>query len=65
MKKMKPKSTQPCSYCTARADWKSNGLSLVKFACQDHVYRLVKHEKDTRDNGHMTEADHQTWGRLV
>lgn len=64
MKKMKPQSTQPCSYCKTRAAWRSGGLSLIKYACADHVKELQAHEVATRDDGHMSEADHQTWGRL-
>jgi len=62
MKKMKPQSTQPCSYCKARADWKAGWP--IKFACEEHKHVLQEHETNTRDDGHMSEADHQTWGRF-
>jgi hypothetical protein len=65
MRKMRPQSTQPCSFCRARAEWKSGGLSLVKFACNPHRAELERHEAQTRDDGHMSEADRQTWGKLL
>lgn len=64
MKKMKPQSTQRCTYCKERADWRSGGLSSVAYACTAHQQKLREHEAATRDNGYMTEADHQSWGRL-
>lgn len=64
MKKMKPKSTQPCSYCKLRAKWKANGLIFPKFACETHVTELRNFELAHEDNGYMSEADYQTWGRL-
>jgi hypothetical protein len=65
MKKMSAKSTQRCTYCKSRADWRSNGLASVKYACKNHIEDLRKHQEacDKLDNGHMSEADHQTWGR--
>lgn len=64
MKKIKYESTRNCSFCPARAAWRSSGLGLQKFACDDHRPELRKHEVEQADNGHMSEADHQTWGRL-
>jgi len=64
MKKMKPQSTQPCSWCKARANWRSTQLSMVKYACNTHKSTLQNHEQQSRDDGYMSEADHQTWGRL-
>lgn len=62
MKKMKPQSTQPCTYCKVRAEWKAGWP--MKFACKDHQQDLQAYEKQTRDDGYMTDADYQTWGRL-
>lgn len=65
MKKMASKSTQPCSYCKARATWKSNGRGSIKYACPEHMAELKAHEDavDKLDN-HMSEGDYQSWGRL-
>jgi hypothetical protein len=64
MKRVKPKSTQRCSYCSVRAEWKTQHLNDTKFACTTHKDDLQKHEQLHQDDGHMSEADYQTWGRL-
>lgn len=65
MKKMKPTSTQPCSYCKARAVWRTQSLNFQqKFACDIHKKTLEAYEKDNRDDGYMSEGDYQSWGRL-
>ena len=48
-----------CTYCKpAKVDalWRDWRLN---FACTNH-----KHKLDTGDDGHMSEADYQTWGKL-
>lgn len=37
-----------------------SGISPRGYACEQHKAELVASE----DDGYMTEADHQTWGRL-
>jgi hypothetical protein len=64
VRKTKPTSTQPCSFCKARATWRTNGLSFMKHACDEHQPQLREYEKQNQDDGHMSEADHQTWGRF-
>jgi hypothetical protein len=64
VKKTKPASTQPCSYCKARAQWRTGGLSLNKFACDEHQSTLRELETKSADDGRMSEADYQSWGRL-
>jgi len=64
MKKAKPKSTERCSYCMMRAEWRSSGATLNKYACTEHQVDLQKYEADNRDDGYMSEADYQTWGRF-
>lgn len=68
MKKMKPTSTQPCTYCKDRAIWRSSGFSLIKmeYACESHklIVQLKEQAAEKSRNDHMSEADHQTWGRL-
>lgn len=67
-----------CSFCKpakVSAVWRNTHLRCdrkdekLQFACKDHkhllkdgtmVYSDNKHE----DDGYMTEADYQTWGRL-
>lgn len=63
MKQLKPGNTQRCSYCREMASWRTSSMSLTKYSCTAHKEELAKHERKTADNGHMSEADHQTWGR--
>lgn len=65
MKQIKPGTytKSACKWCAAPADWKSSGMGLNTFACNSHRTELRQHEQAQYD-GHMTEADHQTWGRL-
>lgn len=64
MKKVKPTSTEKCSYCKERAVWKSTGLSFIQFACAKHKQALDTQEVINRDDGYMPEGDYQSWGRL-
>lgn len=68
MKKIKEKEGKPwCKFCpekTIRAVWRSSGLHLTMHACEEHKQELQEFEAKRRDNGYMTEADWQTWGRL-
>ena len=67
MKRIKQKEGYPkCTYCTSKAVWKARGLlsHLAPKVCEEHKYMLVNYERDNRDDGYMTEADYQTWGRL-
>lgn len=52
-----------CSWCKSPAAWRESGHAY-KFACDTHKPDLQAHEKANRDDGHMSEADYQTWGRL-
>ena len=48
-----------CTFCKPErvdAVWRDWRLS---FACEEHKSKL-----DAGDDGHMSEADYQTWGRL-
>lgn len=68
MKKIKEKEGVPwCKWCpekTVRAVWRSSGCTLSKHACEEHREDLKEYENSHKDNGYMTEADHQTWGRF-
>lgn len=68
MKKIKEKEGKPwykfCLEKTVRAVWRSSGVSLNKHACEEHKQELQEWEAKQRDDGYMTEADYQTWGRL-
>jgi len=54
-----------CSFCAipTKACWRSSGLGLSWYACDGHQGELREQERRS-DSGHMSEADHQTWGRL-
>ena len=59
MKRTKTHSTQTCDWCRRegikrKADWQH----MYEYACDEHKHLL------TEDDGYMTEADRQTWGRL-
>ena len=64
MKMLKPGNTQRCSFCEQMAKWMSSSLSFKKYSCDLHKEDLTKHEIAAADDGHMSEADYQTWGRL-
>ena len=54
-----------CSFCRpAKVDagWRVRGHASHSngYACEEHIDLLPKPESD-----HMTEADYQTWGRLL
>ena len=53
-----------CRFCQAKAGWRSNKAPLGIYACDKHREEIVKSEQEHEDDGYMTEADHQTWGRL-
>lgn len=66
MKKIKPGEylMAACSWCLERPMYRSSSIGVShKTACYAHHSKLVDHER-SRDTGHMSEADHQTWGRL-
>jgi hypothetical protein len=59
MKRTKQKDTHPCQWCKKleikrKAVWQHYG----QYACEEHK------DKIHVDDGYMTEADYQTWGRL-
>lgn len=69
MKMLKQNQLGPwCDFClpkTSKAIWKSGSLGChQKFACNNHQTELKAHEIKSADNGHMSEADYQTWGKL-
>lgn len=68
MKKIKCEHKPWCQHCppkTRRAVWRSSGLGGAEVkTCDEHKDKIVEFEKSRQDNGYMTEADHQTWGRL-
>lgn len=63
MKKLLGKQWGPwCEWCrpkTTRATHRSRGF--YHYSCDDHTDELTATESD---DDRMTEADHQTWGRL-
>lgn len=70
MKKLKANQLGPwCGYCaekTVRATHRPDGFySHIAMACEDHKFLIKGMEEEAeRREGRMTEADHQTWGRL-
>lgn len=65
MKQIKPGEYKKtlCSWCTLPAAWRASGMGVQgKYSCDVHRSELTQHER--RDDGHMSEADYQTWGRL-
>ncbi|KXS55066.1 MAG: Uncharacterized protein AWU57_569 [Marinobacter sp. T13-3] len=68
MYRLKKNQKHSCSYCREQgiktpAIWRSRGW--YETACEDHKAQLDQDEtkRETREQ-RMTEADHQTWGRL-
>ena len=59
MKKMSAKSTQRCTYCKSRAEWRSNVLASVKYACKDHIEDLRKHQEAAATGRTLRETVHQ------
>jgi hypothetical protein len=56
-----------CSLCAlpTPAKWRSSGIGMPNmYVCDGHQGELMQFERGHRDDGYMTEADHQTWGRL-
>lgn len=51
-----------CNWCLEQAEWRSGGLGLNKYACNAHRKELALSERT--HSGDMSEADHQTWGKL-
>jgi len=60
MKKVKKTSTQRCSYCKERAEFKTTSITFLKYACESHKGSIEALDKE--DN-YMTEGDYQSWGR--
>lgn len=61
MKKLKPHQKHGCDFCRKEdgktpAVWAEAGIH----ACNGHKQKLI----ENRDDGHLTEADYQTWMRL-
>jgi len=59
MKKTKAKDTHTCDWCRklgkkVKAKWKHYG----EYACDEHKSQIHV------DDGYMSEADYQSWGRL-
>ena len=59
MKRTKQKDTRNCDYCKKdgvlkKAAWKDDG----HYACEEHKDEIPI------DDGHMSEGDYQSWGRL-
>lgn len=70
MKKIKPHVNSYCPYCKAagvekvRATWRISYDDRGR-ACDAHRPELEKREQKQREqDGHYTEADHQTWMKL-
>ena len=62
MKPTKQTDTHTCDWCRKsgvkkKAAWRSHGFS-TQYACEHHKGSIHK------DDGHLTEADYQTWYRL-
>lgn len=53
-----------CFVCCNAAKWRSMCFSTNKYACNDHRNDLKTMEDISGDDGHMSEADEQTWGRI-
>ncbi len=55
-----------CSWCGQKPLWRPSSLSSIrKYACDEHRIQLALEEQARRiRDDHMSEADHQTWGRL-
>jgi hypothetical protein len=56
-----------CDHCKPEkvdAKWRKRGITASHqggdFACEAHKHLI----KEDSDDGHMTEADYQTWGRV-
>ena len=64
MKKTKPTSAQKCDRCSERASHRANFLNPTQYACGKHKSELQAVEDSKRDDGHMSEGDYQSWGRL-
>ena len=66
MKKLKPKQLGPwCDFCEPKTTRATHvGRCFNGFACEAHRDNLKKDELENFDEGYMSEADYQTWGRL-
>ncbi|MGX1201168.1 hypothetical protein [Marinobacter sp. MBR-105] len=68
MRKLKANQKHSCDFCRAAgvkapAIWRSEGF--YEHACEAHKPEIEAIEnKRAQREGRMTEADHQTWGRL-
>lgn len=72
MKKIKPgEYLHKVCTCGSKAQWRSSEYRLPArlFACDAHQAQIIDAEREVRAkfaeiDGHMSEADHQTWCRL-
>lgn len=64
MRKLKVSQLGPwCDFCPSKAERATHvGYGFNGFSCEYHKPDLKKDEQ--KDDGYMSEADHQTWGRL-
>lgn len=54
-----------CQFCAPKTNRTVYvGAYFDGFACASHQKELQIYEDSRRDDGHMSEADYQTWGRL-
>lgn len=66
MKKIKPgehKGTL-CEVCKAPAQWRASQYYRAMYTCGDHKEEIQKAETSSDDDGYMSEADMQTWGKI-
>lgn len=68
MRKIKHLNPGKCFVCGCEAVWKTHRVKEKnRRACEAHkpeVEAWEKLNKRSPDDGYMTEADYQTWGRL-
>ena len=56
MKKTKQSDNHSCQFCKNKKE-KAKWTHFGQYACEKHKDKLI-------DDGYMSEADYQTWGRL-
>lgn len=68
MRKIKYEPAGKCHTCGEPAKWKTHNITETgKRSCDAHKAETEEYEKKYKrppDDGHMSEADYQTWGRL-
>ena len=66
MKQIKPGeyTSKVCHECGCKATWRATRTIGTMYACDDHKQDIVEAERLNQDDGHMSEGDHQSWGRL-